>query len=307
MKSFFSSVIVVVSFAINAVGQVDTLSEYYTGTQNVFYALVDTGNGQIIGYTSGTDPYGNIEKGNRFNYQNGLSGYNALKGVLLNIEGVVDNGGIFKINVYSVNNLGLPQGLLYTQNKNLNEIDTAPSAYILLGPNQAEYNTSILFDSTVFIPNNNDIAVMVELPQTAGDTLLIATNVNGDYALSPTHSLFRKGNGTFGNFYQEWGLSVAMSIFPIVDIVNTASTSFIDSDDVIIPSVITSDIIEVGITGTNGIKNVDMFNLSGSRTKASIVNGNQIEVSDLSEGVYFLSIELIDGTLVTKRIYKMIN
>ena len=266
-KILLSLGVFLTSIAANA--QVDTLTEFFTGTPALYGA-------QGGGWVSGNNNYGDLAKGMRFNNQNGLMNGGSITNVLLWAPVNIDNGGSFTV--------------------------TLATGYSLVG-SQLLYNVNATFSMPVAIPASKDVLVMVYLPTTAGDSIALISNTSGDWANAATHTFEVWNTNTVHDFASAWqgGVNVALAIFPVVNfVVGVDENTFTAS---VYPNP-ASDVLNINVNAN--ATSVSVIGMDGKVISTEAVNSNSIEVnvSDLVSGVYFYEVVAENGTVVRNTFVK---
>ena len=221
MKKILLSIgVVLTSLVSNA--QVDTLTEFFTGTPTVY----STGGG---GYVGGNNEYLDKAKMQLFDAAHGVTGAGSITNLLLWAP-IKAGTGTFRAVIWA-NNAGTPGAELGSVTINIASVDTT-AAGLNVADGAVGYNVSATFASAIAVPANGQFWAGVVLPTTAGDTIALVTNTAGDFADGLTHTGEIWSDDVFYTFGDStnWNLLVALAIFPVVNFAldieeNSISTS----------------------------------------------------------------------------------
>ena len=158
--------ILALSLSINA--QVDTLSEFFTGTPTVYGVTAG-------GTVSGNNAYGDLQKMQLFDPTHGVAASGTITGVALWVPIKVDAGGSFDVAIWADNNGTPGTTTLATKTITIASVDTTTAGYGLAGTT-GFFNVVANFSTPVAIPSNHKFWAGVILPTTAGDTIALVTN-----------------------------------------------------------------------------------------------------------------------------------
>ena len=293
-KILLSLGVFLTSIAANA--QVDTLTEFFTGTPALYGA-------QGGGWVSGNNNYGDLAKGMRLNNQNGLMNGGSITNVLLWAPVNIDNGGSFTVKIHEFSSTTSLGAVLGSVTIPLSQVDTTlATGYSLVG-SQLLYNVNATFSMPVAIPASKDVLVMVYLPTTAGDSIALISNTSGDWANAATHTFEVWNTNTVHDFASAWqgGVNVALAIFPVVNfVVGVDENTFTAS---VYPNP-ASDVLNINVNAN--ATSVSVIGMDGKVISTEAVNSNSIEVnvSDLVSGVYFYEVVAENGTVVRNTFVK---
>ncbi len=295
MKKMLLSFAAVFTVAtINA--QVDTLTEWFTGTPTVYTA------GPGNGYVFGTNIYGDKGKFQRFDNSNGLTGTGTLTGALVWVASKNDAGGTFDVTVYDFAG-GTAGAVLGSSTVTLASVDTTAAGF-MVAEGAVGYNVAVTFSPAIPISSTSDILVGITLPTTAsaGDTLVMVSNTVGDYPSASTHSWELASDDSWGDLNTNWGADFAMAIYPTVNfstanvIENSIEVSVYPNPASSVLNFNTSEIVStVSIISTDGkiLSTTDVNGTSGS-----------VDVSVLNAGVYFYEVVTENGNVVRNTFIK---
>ncbi len=283
-----------VSTSLNA--QVDTLNEFFTGTMTAYTTTAG-------GYVSGSNEYGDVAKMQLFDATHGVTAGGTITSVLLAMPFKADAGGSYTVAIWG-DVAGAPGTVpLATVTKTIASIDTTFAAFTALGLNAA-YNVTATFTTPVAIPAGSKFWAGVILPVSAGDSVALLTNTDGDFADAITHTGEIWGDGSFNNFNSAWnGLDVALAIFPVVNFV----TSGLEENGNTTVSVYPNPANEALNFNLNGkASSISILSLEGKLISSTDVNGNfaSINVSGLTSGVYMYQVKTSNGAVVTNKFVK---
>jgi hypothetical protein len=294
MKKILLNVgVVLTSIVSNA--QVDTLTEFFTGTPTIY----GTAQG---GYVTGNNGYDDLAKGMRFNSANGLTNGGSITNILLWAPIKSDNGGSFTVKVHEFSSATALGAELGSVTMPLSQVDTSfATGYSIAG--QWIYNVNAIFTTPIAIPASKDVVVMVYLPTAAGDTLALVSNTSGDFANAGTHTFEIWSDNTLNDFATAWngGVNVALGIFPVVNFTVGINENSMEASVYPNPA---SDILNVKLNTI--ATSVSIIGMDGKVISSDIVNSDNItvDVSDLVGGVYFYEITSDNGEVLRNTFVK---
>jgi len=281
MKKLLLSLTVFAGFTATA--QVDTLSEFFTGTPTLYGA-------QGGGYVTGNNSYGDLEKGMRFNSANGVTGGGSLTSVLAWIPFTINTSGTATATakVYSFNSVTAFGTLLGSQSLNLSAIDTTLAG--VQTANSRPFNAVFNFASAITLPASNDILVMIELPTGAGDTIAIVSNTSGDWANAATHTFEKWSDNSLNEFATAWqgGVNVAMAIYPVINFTSSIEENVASASVYPNPA---NDVINFEVS--EEIASIVITSLEG-KVIATTTN-TTLNVSDFNSGMYLYTLNTVSG------------
>lgn len=289
MKKILLSISLMI-FGVAAHGQVaDTLSTFFTGTPTV-YGVSPTQGG---GYVSGNNGYGDLGKGMRFNSTTGLIGSGTINKVLLWVpfKKITNATSTFSVKVHTYVNDSTLGTVLGSATMQLSQIDTSIASYSTA--HGRPYNVKVPFTSPIAIPANKDVVVMVYLPTTAGDTIALISNQDGNFAAALTNTFEIWDNGKLHNVL-EWNLDVAWGIYPVVSFTASLDENALTAS--VHPNPADN---ELNIQLNAPASSVSIIAMSGKiiMTQAASSNLINLNVSDLLPGVYFYEIVGENGAI----------
>ncbi len=292
-KILLSLGVVLASIAANA--QVDTLTEFFTGTPTIYGA-------QGGGYVTGNNNYGDVAKGMRFNNANGLANGGSISNVLLWAPIKSDNGGSFIVKIHEFGTTTTLGPVLGSVTIPLSSVDTAlATGYAMAGG--LPYNVNATFSTPVTIPASKDVLVMVYLPTTAGDTIALVSNTSGDWANAATHTFEIWSDNSLNDFATAWqgGVNVALAIFPVVNFVLGVDENAITASVYPNPA---NDVLNINLSAN--ATSVSIIGMDGKVISTEAINANTaaVNVSNLVAGVYFYEIVAENGTVVRNTFVK---
>lgn len=297
MKKILLSIgVVLTSLVSNA--QVDTLTEFFTGTPTIYGAAVADGGG----YVTGNNGYGDIAKGMRFNNANGLVNGGSISNVLLWAPIITNNGGSFTVKVHEYLSATALGAVLGSVTIPLSAVDTTlATGYSIAGG--LPYNVNATFSSPITIPASKDIVVLVYLPTVVGDTIALVSNTSGDWANAATHTFEVWSDNTVHDFTSAWGggVDVAMAIFPVVNFVLGVDENAITTSVYPNPA---NDVLNFNLSVN--ATSVSIIGMDGKVISTEVINANTaaVNVSNLVSGVYFYEIATENGSLVRNTFVK---
>ncbi len=282
--------IALVAAGFSATAQVDTLNGHFTGSRNLYGVGAADGGG----YVSGNNGYGDLTKMVKFDNTNGpVTGAGQITGVLLEIPVKVDNGGSFQVVVLG-DNAGVPTTTpLATANVTIASVDTTIAGYGFIAPDDV-YNVAVTFSSPAAVPANGAFWVSVVLPTTAGDTIALISNTDGDCANASTHVAELWSNLTFHTFGDpaNWGLDVTLGIFPIVNFTASIEENVISANVYPNPA---KDQVNFSVNGE--IETIVITTLDGKVVAES--NTAAVNTADFANGMYIYTLTTKEGKIAT--------
>ncbi len=283
-----------------ASAQVDTLSEFFTGSLAVYQ--VDVAAPVDSGYISGTNVYGDLAKLQRFDPSHGVTATGDITSILLALPIKVDAGGSFQVGIFP-DNAGEPNMLapLGAVSIDLADVDTAVASFNLIGDgtNPTFYNVAATFATPVAIPSSGVFWVGVVLP-TGANELAMFTNQSGDFPDASTNSGEVWSDGTFSTYPNAWGAAAtfANAIFPVVNFTGGPVGGLKENaiEAVAYPNP-ASDVLNIKM-GEN-VEAVSIISMDGKVVSTQVVNGTTVSVpvADLNAGVYFYEVQTANGTV----------
>jgi hypothetical protein len=284
MKKLLLSLTVFAGFTATA--QVDTLSEFFTGTPTLYGADPAAGGG----YVTGNNGYGDLEKGMRFNNANGVTGGGSLTSVLAWIPLTINTSGTATVTakVYTFNSVTAFGTLLGSQSLNLSAIDTTLAG--VQTANNRPFNAVFNFASAITLPASNDILVMIELPTTTGDTVAIVSNTSGDWANAATHTFEKWSNNSLNEFATAWqgDVNVAMAIYPVINFTSSIEENVASASVYPNPA---NDVINFEVS--EEIASIVITSLEGK--VITTTTNTTLNVSDFNTGMYLYTLNTVSG------------
>jgi len=267
-------------FTMNA--QADTLTEFFTGTPTLYGT-------QAGGYVTGNNGYGDISKFQRFDSSTGLAATGSITGCLLWVGAKDDNGGSFDVVVRDFT--GASMGVdIESVTVNLADADTSAAGF-MIAEGAVGYNVAVTFANPIPFTSASDLVVGVVLPTTAGDTLGLVSNTDGDFSLAGTHSVEEWDDGTVG-YLGDWPVDIAMAIYPVVDFALNVDENAIVTNVYPNPA---SDVLN--INASVEVSTVSIIGLDGKVISTTNGNGTSVSVNvaDLTSGVYLYEVATANG------------
>jgi len=296
MKKILLSITAVMSLtALTA--QVDTLTEFFTGTPTVYGVGAADGGG----YVGGNNGYGDLTKMQLFDGTHGVTSGGTITNLLLWAP-VIDGTGTFKAAIWA-NTAGAPGAELGSATITLTTVDTTIATGYSVAEGAVLYNVSATFSPAIAIPASGSFWAGVVLPTVTGDTLALVTNTDGDFADALTHTGENWSDDSFHTFGDaaNWGLDVALAIFPVVDFVVGISENTITAS--VYPNPAT-DVLNIKLNAN--ATSVSVLGMDGKVISTESVNTNTlaVNVADLVAGVYVYEIVAENGEVVRNTFVK---
>ncbi len=285
--------ILALSLSINA--QVDTLSEFFTGTPTVYGVTAG-------GTVSGNNAYGDLQKMQLFDPTHGVAASGTITGVALWVPIKVDAGGSFDVAIWADNNGTPGTTTLATKTITIASVDTTTAGYGLAGTT-GFFNVVANFSTPVAIPSNHKFWAGVILPTTAGDTIALVTNTDGDFA-DTTNSGELWSDNTFHQMGDaaNWGLKIAFGVYPIVSYTAGINENMTEVANVF-PNP-ANDVLNINLK--ENMTTVNILSTDGKLISSNEVNANTttVNVSDLTSGMYMYQITTSTGAVITNTFVK---
>ncbi|MEN9400563.1 MAG: hypothetical protein RL632_1666 [Bacteroidota bacterium] len=298
MKKILLSISVVLSAAA-ANAQVDTLTEFFTGTPTI-YGVAASGGG---GYLAGNNGYGDLTKMQLFDGTHGVNGGGSITGLLLwaPVKSDAGTGGSFRAVIWA-NNAGTPGAELGSATISLSSVDTT-AAGTMVAEAAVGYNVAANFTSAIAIPANGEFWAGVVLPTTAGDTIALVTNTDGDFADAVTHTGEFWSDNTFHTFgdANNWGTLIAIAAFPVVNFQAALSENELIASVYPNPA---SDVLNIKLKAN--ATSVSIISMDGKVVSTQNVSSNTVAVdlSNVLAGAYIYEIVAENGTVIRNTFVK---
>lgn len=295
MKKILLSIGVVLSAAA-ANAQVDTLTEFFTGTPTVYGA-------QGGGFVAGNNSYGDLAKMQLFDGTHGVNGGGSITSLLLWAPQKSDagTGGTFRAVIWA-NNAGEPGAELGSVTIPLSSVDTTVAG-TMVAEAAVGYNVVATFPSSIAIPANGEFWAGVVLPTTAGDSLGLVTNTDGDFADAVTHTGEFWSDGVFYTFGDpnNWGLLIAIAAYPVVNFQVGLTESEIVASVYPNPA---SDVLNINLKAN--ATSVSIISMDGKVVSTQNVTSNTVAVdlSNVLAGAYIYEIVAENGTVIRNTFVK---
>jgi hypothetical protein len=270
---------------------VDTLSEFFTGTPNLYGVLAADGGG----YVTGNNGYGDLAKGMRFNNQNGLVAGGSITNVLLwaPVKSNTTGTGSITVKVLAYSSATALGALLGSVTIPLSAVDTVAANYSYAAGRP--FNVNATFASAITVPASHDVVIMVYLPTGAGDTLALVSNTSGDWANAATHTFEEWNDNTIHDFASAWGggVNVALGIYPVVNFTASITENSISTS--VYPNPAQN---ELNVSGVSLGSTINVYNNLGQVVLSTEATNElmTLNVSDFVSGIY--TVKTINGTNV---------
>jgi hypothetical protein len=293
-KILLSLGVVLTSIAANA--QVDTLTEFFTGTPTVYGSAASAGGG----YVSGNNGYGDLAKMQLFDGTHGVTAGGSITQLLLWAP-IKSGTGTFRAVIWA-DNAGAPGAELGSVTINLASVDTT-QAGLMVAEGAVGYNVAATFASAVTIPSSHAFWAGVVLPTNTGDTIALVSNTDGDFADGLTHTGEFWSDNSFNTFGDpnNWGLNIALAVYPVV---NFAAGIEENAINVAVYPNPANDVLNINLSAN--ATSVSIIGMDGKVISTEAINANTaaVNVSNLVAGVYFYEIVAENGTVVRNTFVK---
>lgn len=293
-KLLLSLAVLATGFAVNA--QLDTISGHMSGTPTLYLS-------GGTGYVTGNNDYGDIGKYQRFDASHGLVATGTMNEVLLWVPVKDDNGGSFEVRIIDFTG-GTAGSVLATETVTLASVDTSLAGYSPLGTSLA-YNVSVPLTTPISVTSASDILVGVALPTTAGDTMALVSNTDGDFADAGTHTWEQWNDNSWISINDgtnnSWQLDIALAVFPVVDFVAGLTEEEMNFNAYPNPA---ADVLN--FTSDVDVATVSVISMDGKivSTQEFGVNAGSINVADLTTGSYIYEVVATDGSVIRNTFVK---
>lgn len=271
--------------------QVDTLTTHFTGTPTIYG--IDQALPIDSGYVAGNNIYGDLAKLQLFDATYGVTSGGQITGVLLAVPIKVSNGGSFQVGIWA-DNAGTPASLispLGIASVTLASVDTTTAGYHVAN-GTVIYNVAAMFATPITIPTGNKFWAGVILPATSGNAISLLTTTDGDFTAASTHTGEVQASGTYYSFNDgtnaTWGLDVALSIYPVVNLVAGINENVIEA--AVYPNPAT-DVLN--IKAKEGIASVRVLTMDGKVVATSATTS--VSVAGLTAGIYMYEAVTVSG------------
>lgn len=293
-KLLLSAVVLATGLVANA--QLDTISAHMAGTPVLY-------NSGGSGYVSGNNDYGDLAKYQRFDASHGILATGTMSEVLLWVPVKDDNGGSFDVVVRDFTG-GTAGSVLATETISLSAVDTSLAGYSPLGSSLA-YNLAVTLTTPVAITASSDIIVGIVLPTTAGDTVALVSNTDGDFADAGTHTWEEWSDNSFvplnDGTSNSWQLDIAFGVFPVIDYVAGLTESEMNLKAFPNPA---NDVLNISTSVE--VASVSIISMDGKVVATEDVNASTaaINVAHLTTGTYLYEVVAADGSVVRNTFVK---
>lgn len=292
-KILLSLVAVSAAFSMNA--QVDTLTEWFTGTPVLY-------NSDNDGFVCGTNGYDDLAKYQRFDAAHGISGDGQLTEVLIWIGHKADAGGSFNVNVVDFAG-GALGTILGSTTVTLASVDTTTAGF-MVAEGTSGYNLAVTFSPAISVTSASDIVIGIVNPltQAAGDSIGIVSNTTGDFTDASTHTWEVWSDLTLTDISTAWGgLDIGMAFYPVIDFTLGLTENSIEVNAYPNP---TSTVLN--IQTSSAATTVSILSMDGKVVSTTDMNGTtaSVNVANLNAGVYFYEVAAADGSVVRNTFVK---
>ncbi|PLX00599.1 MAG: hypothetical protein C0594_15520, partial [Marinilabiliales bacterium] len=255
----------------------------FSGTPTLYGA-------QDGGYLAGNNGYGDLSKAEFFE---AMPQYNTLDSAYVYFGNATGSSSTITFNVWDDNG-GTPNSIIGSE--------TMPISDIVSDVTNGEL-TGINFDPDITISTGFYIEVV--LPTTAGDTLAIVTNADGEATTNTAWETW--SDGAWHSYADGWQMDLNHAVFAVVCPDGVGIDNADMSNEVhVFPNPTTGQLyVDLGSINTDNAS-INIYNMFGSIVRTingSSINSNvlNIDLSDLSNGLYILQIENEQGK-VTRRV-----
>lgn len=140
-----------------------------------------------------------------------------------------------------------------------------------------------------------------QVPQNYSHSFPVTVAADGDYTL--VLNLYRSGNPDACDFVEFTDTATLNFSTPLTETVYLSAEDFepVENQLILCPNPVKDD-LNIAITGNLNIESIVVYNLLGSKIKTITNSFKTIDLSELSNGIYFLKINtdrgVIDKTIV---------
>jgi hypothetical protein len=238
-----------------------------------------------------------------FDGTHGVNGGGSITSLLLWAPAKSDagTGGSFRAVIWA-NNAGEPGAELGSVTIPLSQVDTT-AAGTMVAEAAVGYNVVATFSSSIAIPANGEFWAGVVLPTTAGDSLGLVTNTDGDFADAVTHTGEFWSDGAFYTFGDpnNWGLLIAIAAYPVVNFQVGLTENEIVSSVYPNPA---SEVLNINLKAN--ATSVSIISMDGKVVSTQNVTSNTVAVdlSNVLAGAYIYEIVAENGTVIRNTFVK---
>jgi hypothetical protein len=270
-------------------------------------------------YLAGHNQYGDMAKAQKFDSQYGVA--NA-SGTITNLLMWVGDkklgttpGNASRIPTIWADNAGVPGTVLGTATPvTVALMDTSIAAKHLIGPSSGPmgiYNINATFTTTISIPVNHTFwAGFTITYDAAGDSAGLITTRGAEFKDSThTFELYTPAPGTWASFKADWGLSLALAVYPVLNVTTAGVNEFNSNISALqnYPNPASNNtMISYSLKETANV-NLTVYDIAGKKLSdlsqgiQSAGNHNvKLDVSNLSSGMYFYTIIAGDNKMTSK-------
>lgn len=256
--------------------------------------MFESSHGENYGYLGGTNTYHDKAKAEFYTTTN--SNFKGISGVRLKFA-VAKGSGEVKIAIWNATSIGTPYNLMYEQSVSIPDLalDVESNRY-----------TDVMF--TTVVSNPGKFFCGIEIPETAGDTIAVYTTTTGTSSSSNGWELWK--SNSWHNFFESYGgrFNVELYIFPFVT--DTEGSNGLNPEQSsglsIFPNPANTKLEIVSPVRIPFGGSIAVYSVSGEcviqKTPGQTSGHLQesLDVSNLRQGIYFLSLDARSQKLTKK-------
>lgn len=271
---------------------VDTLTNH--ASTSIFTGILDDVAPLDSGFIGGNNHYGDKAKMQLFDNQYGVTHGGTVTGVAFYAPIKVDGGGSITVNIWA-DNAGAPGAVLGSATVTLAAIDTSMAAMNVI-KDSIVYNHVAMFNAPITIPAGNKFWAGAVLPTGAN---LFMFPIIFPFADALTHAGEFWSDDSFHTMGdpQNWGSDIALTIYPIVNLVVGMEENVIEA--AVSPNPAT-DVLNIKIS--EEISSVVITALDGKVVANAATSA--INVADLNAGMYLYTVTTVNGKVATGNFVK---
>lgn len=271
---------------------VDTLTNH--ASTSIFTGILDDVAPLDSGFIGGNNHYNDKAKMQLFDNQYGVTHGGTVTGVAFYAPIKVDGGGSITVNIWS-DNAGVPGSVLGSATVTLASIDTSMAAMNVI-KDSILFNHVAMFNTPITIPAGNKFWAGAVLPTGAN---LFTFPIIFPFADALTHAGEFWSDDSFHTFgdANNWGIDVALTIYPIVNLVVGMEENVIEA--AVSPNPAT-DVLNIKIS--EEISAVVITALDGKVVATAATSA--INVADLNAGMYLYTVTTVNGKVATGNFVK---